>query len=65
MRWFGILGAILALVGAVWLLQGIGLLQGSVMTGQTLWVIVGAVALILGAGLLYLAVPRKGTASRA
>ncbi len=64
MRWYGILGAVLVLVGAVWLLQGIGVLQGSVMTGQMLWVVVGAVALVLGGGLVYLAVPRRGTASR-
>jgi drug/metabolite transporter (DMT)-like permease len=64
MRWYGLVGAVLVLVGVVWLLQGVGLLQGSVMTGQTLWVVVGAVALVLGGGLLYLAVPRRGTESR-
>ncbi len=64
MRWYGILGAVLVLVGAVWLLQGAGVLQGSVMTGQMLWVIVGAVSLVVGAGLVYLSVPRRGTASR-
>ncbi len=64
MRWYGLIGAILVLVGAIWLLQGVGVLQGSVMTGQSLWVVVGAVALVLGAGLVYLAFPRRGTASR-
>ncbi len=64
MRWYGIPGAVLALVGAVWLLQGVGVLQGSVMTGQTLWVIVGAVALVLGVGLIYAALPRRHAASR-
>ncbi len=65
MRWYGLVGAVLVLVGAVWLLQGIGLLHGSVMTGQLLWVIVGAVALVLGAVLLYLSSARRGTARRA
>jgi drug/metabolite transporter (DMT)-like permease len=63
-RWYGIVGAVLVLVGAVWLLQGVGLLQGSVMTGQILWVLVGAVALILGAALVYLGIPRREGASR-
>ena len=64
MRWYGIVGAVVALVGVVWLLQGIGLLQGSVMSGQSLWVVVGALALVVGAILLYLGVTRGNTASR-
>ncbi len=65
MRWYGLVGAVLALVGIVWLLQGVGMLQGSVMTGQSFWAVVGAVALLLGAGLIFLAIPRRGTATRA
>ncbi len=64
MRWFGFVGAVLVLVGLVWFLQGIGVLQGSMMTGQSLWLIVGAVAFVLGAVLVYLGIPRRGTASR-
>lgn len=64
MRWYGFVGAVVVLIGAVWLLQGIGVLQGSVMSGQGLWVVVGAAAVVLGASLLYLGVPRRGPASR-
>jgi hypothetical protein len=48
-----ILGGLMVLVGIVWLLQGTGLLQGSVMTGQSMWTIIGIIVLILGAVLLY------------
>lgn len=37
--------ALLALAGAVFLLQGIGLLEGSPMTGDRTWAIVGTVML--------------------
>ncbi len=42
------------LMGGVWLLQGIGILPGSFMTGQTFWAVMGAVLLAVG-GLLVLA----------
>ena len=34
----------LDLAGAVWILQGIGVLPGSFMTGQVEWAIYGAIA---------------------
>lgn len=43
-----ILGVVLIGVGVVWLLQGIGVLPGSFMSGQQLWAIIGAVAIVLG-----------------
>jgi len=43
-----ILGGLMILVGAVWSLQGIGVLPGSLMTGQAFWAIMGAVLLALG-----------------
>lgn len=45
-------GVILLLVGAVWLLQGVGVLGGSAMSGKTLWVVVGAVVAVTGLGVL-------------
>ena len=61
MRWvLRIVGLLLGLMGLVWGLQGIGLLQGSRMTGQAFWASAGLVLFVLGAGLLYLGVhPRK------
>ena len=49
-----ILGGLMILVGGVWLLQGIGVLPGSFMTGQVFWAIMGAVLLAVG-GLVVLA----------
>ena len=46
-----LLAAPLALVGSIFLLQGIGLLGGSRMTGDPTWAIVGT-AMLAGAALL-------------
>lgn len=43
-----IIGVLLVICGGVWLLQGINILPGSFMTGQTKWAIYGAIALIAG-----------------
>ena len=47
-----IVGGLIALVGAVWLLQGIGILPGSFMTGQAFWAIMGALCLAVGGSLI-------------
>jgi hypothetical protein len=47
-----IVGGLIALVGAVWLLQGVGILPGSFMTGQAFWAIVGVVFLAVGGALV-------------
>jgi hypothetical protein len=49
-----IVGALMILMGGVWLLQGIGILPGSFMTGQMFWAVMGAVLLAVG-GLFVLA----------
>ncbi len=54
-----IVGILLALMGAVWFLQGINVLPGSVMTGQIQWAIYGALAVIIGIGLLVFANRRR------
>ncbi|MEO6064117.1 MAG: hypothetical protein ABIQ99_19480 [Thermoflexales bacterium] len=59
-----IVGALLALTGAVWMFQGIGLLLGSQMTSQPFWAVAGALTLALGVvlvviGLRRLARPRS------
>jgi hypothetical protein len=47
-----VIGALLVLMGAVWFLQGINVLPGSFMTGQTQWAIYGAIAMVAGGGLV-------------
>lgn len=45
-------GASAALIGLVWIGQGAGLIPGSFMTGDSLWLVVGAVFLVVGVALL-------------
>jgi hypothetical protein len=49
-------GVVLAIVGAIWTLQGVGVLGGSAMTGSRLWTVNGLVAVFVGLGLIWLAV---------
>ena len=58
MRILGILGILLAVVGATWILQGINVLPGSVMTGQIQWAIYGGIAVAVGI-VLFLYARRK------
>jgi hypothetical protein len=47
-----VLGALLVVTGAVWLGQGLNLIQGSSMTGSTFWAVVGGLCVVVGLGLL-------------
>jgi len=46
-----ILAVLLLLVGIVWFLQGINIIGGSVMTGQSQWAIFGGLAVVLAIAL--------------
>jgi hypothetical protein len=48
-----VIGIVMAMVGAVWFFQGIGVAQGSVMTGQSFWAVVGVVLAVAGIAVLY------------
>ena len=50
-----IVGALLIFFGSVWFLQGINILPGSFMTGQTRWAVIGGVTLIAGVALMVFA----------
>lgn len=45
---FSVVGIIVAVLGLIWLLQGAGVLSGSVMTGSEFWEVVGAITFIVG-----------------
>jgi hypothetical protein len=45
------LGALIALVGAVWTLQGLNILGGSSMSGVTMWAVIGPVVFLVGLAL--------------
>lgn len=46
------LGLVLVLVGLVWTAQGLGWLEGSPMTGETLWAVLGPLLALVGVGLV-------------
>ena len=48
-----IVGGLMILVGGVWLLQGVGILPGSFMTGQPFWAVMGAISLAVGGLLVF------------
>ena len=48
-----IIGAFFLLVGGVWFLQGINVIPGSFMTGETKWAIYGALTAIVGLLLMF------------
>jgi hypothetical protein len=47
-----VVGLTLVAVGAIWFLQGINVLPGSFMTGQTQWAVYGGVTAAVGIGLV-------------
>ena len=54
-----IVGGLLVLVGTIWFLQGINVLPGSFMRGQTRWAVRGGIAAVAGI-ILLLSSNRKG-----
>jgi Mg2+ and Co2+ transporter CorA len=52
-----IVGVLLLLMGAVWALQGLNVLPGEFMAGQTRWVVNGVIAMAIG--LVLIAVSRR------
>jgi hypothetical protein len=47
----GIIGAVVALFGVVWALQGFGVLGGSPMSNTTTWSIIGPIVAVIGIAL--------------
>ena len=43
-----VVGTAMVLIGSIWFLQGINILPGSFMTGQTRWAVYGGLAVLLG-----------------
>ncbi len=64
MKWFlNILGVILALVGILWILQGVNVLPGSFMSGNMMWAYIGIVLDAAAAVLFYFANRRRARRS--
>jgi hypothetical protein len=58
-----IVGVILVLLGSIWFLQGINVLPGSFMSGQSRWAVRGGILVFAGlAGLVWANRKRQGAA---
>ncbi len=53
-------GLLAVVVGAVWTVQGLGYLAGSMMSGERVWAIVGPAVLLGGLTLLVVGLRRRG-----
>ena len=53
-------GIALIAVGGVWILQGIGVLKGSFMTGDASWSWIGAACVLVGLAILARGLRRSG-----
>jgi hypothetical protein len=59
-----ILGTLLVLIGVIWFLQGINVLPGSFMTGQTRWAVRGGISFLVGIIVLLVARTRSNSKPR-
>ena len=50
-----VLGALAALAGVVWTLQGLGYIGGSFMSGATLWAVIGPIVVLVGLAIIVFA----------
>jgi hypothetical protein len=64
MRWVWVIVGVLALfTGAVWTLQGLGVIKGSVMTGQMTFVIIGPIVALIGVALVAVGLRQRAPTS--
>jgi hypothetical protein len=49
-----VIAVVLIVVGGVWFFQGVGVIEGSFMTGEAVWAIIGVVCVAAGSALLLL-----------
>ena len=62
--WPWLTGGLLAVVlGALWTLQGLDLLGGSVMSGVTIWAIIGPIVAVAGLALIVVGVRKRGSSA--
>ena len=43
-----IVAVVLIVIGAVWALQGLGVLGGSAMSGNSMWAVIGPILVVVG-----------------
>jgi hypothetical protein len=57
------IGVVLAIAGAIWALQGFGVIGGSFMSGDSVWAIIGPIIAVAGLALVALGIRRARSAS--
>ena len=55
------LAVLFELTGWIWILQGIGVLPGSFMSGQAVWAVIGAILVTVAGALLIIVVRSRLT----
>jgi hypothetical protein len=45
------IAVVLIVVGGIWFFQGIGVIEGSFMTGEAVWAVIGAACVVAGVAL--------------
>ena len=53
-----IVAVVLIVIGAVWALQGLGVIGGSAMSGNSMWAIIGPILVVVGLGVGLVALRR-------
>ena len=53
-----VVGLLLVAMGVLWMLQGLGVVGGSAMSGQTLWAVIGPIVAVAGLALVFRGVRR-------
>jgi hypothetical protein len=53
-------GLLAVVLGALWTLQGLDVLGGSVMSGVSAWAVIGPIVAVAGLGLIVVGVRRRG-----
>ncbi len=46
------IAVVLLAVGGVWFFQGVGVIEGSFMTGEAIWAVIGVACVVAGVALL-------------
>lgn len=54
-----IVAVVLILLGALWALQGLGVLGGSAMSGNKMWAVIGPIVVVAGIGVGLVALRRR------
>jgi protein-S-isoprenylcysteine O-methyltransferase Ste14 len=58
------LGVVAILVGLLWIGQGLGVIPGSFMTGDSKWFVIGAIVTLVGVLLVFTGFSRSSQAAK-